>query len=417
MCTVLAGLRAWTSNSRGAFATWSSTKSGSRNTVSPSTFWPAWRNSSTASGLANCTPISETMRRHPLSRTVTASGDRISYRGIVLRNIATSFQLGPAFVLGPSCLGPVPEQASLDRPNTPNVRSHSRTEFHSMELPWSRLPWSRGARGDQSHRNAGGRPGGTAAHRGRTLPRLGDLHGAGGRHRAGQEHHVAAAARAGAWRAGPPGRRGPGPAPPGARPGTGARRGGAEAGLVDVAQPYLDRLGEATGEAVNLGVERGGLVEQIAQVDSTYLIGGTHWLSRPVPPHGGALGRVLLASGPAELPRGRLERCTARTITSRAELDANLAEVRERGYAITDEELEPGLVAVAAPVRRDGGTVVAALSVSAPATRLTPARMAGVAAECAAQAAAVSAALGHRQQAPGTLLAQTPANPQKEGAA
>jgi DNA-binding IclR family transcriptional regulator len=196
-----------------------------------------------------------------------------------------------------------------------------------------------------------------------------------------------------------------------------AWRGGAEAGLVDVAQPYLDRLGEATGETVNLGVERGGLVEQIAQVDSTYLIGGTNWLSRPVPLHCAALGKVLLAYGAAELPPGRLERCTARTITSRAELDANLAEVRERGYAITDEELEPGLVAVAAPVRRDGGTVVAALSVSAPATRLTPARMAGVAAECAAQAAAVSAALGHRQQAPGTLMAQTPANPQKEGAA
>src|ERR1039457_6580057 len=229
MRTVLAGLRAGASNSRGAFATWSSTKSGSRNTVSPSTFWPAWRNSSTASGLANCTPISETMRRHPLSRTVTASGDRISYRGIVLRNIATSFQLGPALVLGPSCLGPVPEQASLDRPNTPNVRSHSRTEFHSMELPWSRLPWSRlpwsrGARGDQSHRNAGGRPGGTAAHRGRALPRLGDLHGAGGRHRAGQEHHVAAGARAGAWRAGPPGRRGPVPARRGVRPVRVARR-------------------------------------------------------------------------------------------------------------------------------------------------------------------------------------------------
>jgi IclR family transcriptional regulator, acetate operon repressor len=136
---------------------------------------------------------------------------------------------------------------------------------------------------------------------------------------------------------------------------------------------------------------------------------------------------VLLAYGAAELPPGRLERRTSRTITSRAELDANLAEVRERGYAVTDEELEPGLVAVAAPVCRDGGAVVAALSVSAPATRLTPARLAGVAAQCAAQAAAVSAALGHRPPAAGTPAAgtpaagtpaaETPANPQKEGAA
>ena len=78
MCTVLAGLRACTSNSRGALATCSSTNSGSRKTTSPSVFWPAWRNSSTASGLANCTPISETIRRQPRSRTPIASGDRIS---------------------------------------------------------------------------------------------------------------------------------------------------------------------------------------------------------------------------------------------------------------------------------------------------------------------------------------------------
>jgi IclR family transcriptional regulator, acetate operon repressor len=193
-----------------------------------------------------------------------------------------------------------------------------------------------------------------------------------------------------------------------------AWRGGAEAGLVDVAQPYLDRLGEVTSETVNLGVERDGLVEQIAQVDCTYLIGGTNWLGRPVPLHCAALGKVLLAYGAAQLPPGRLERRTPRTITSRADLDADLAGVRRRGYAITDEELEPGLVAVAAPVHRDGGTVVAALSVSAPATRLTAARIAAVAAQCVAQAAALSAVLGHRPPTPGNPQQGTA---QKEGAA
>ena len=48
-------------------------------------------------------------------------------------------------------------------------------------------------------------------------------------------------------------------------------------------------------------------------------------------------------------------------------------------------------MAVAAPVRRDGGAVVAALSVSGPATRLTPATLPGVAAQCVAQADALSA--------------------------
>src|SRR5258708_39092403 len=50
-----------------------------------------------------------------------------------------------------------------------------------------------------------------------------------------------------------------------------AWRGGAETDLVSIAQPVLEQLGEQTGETVNLGVPRdGGIVEQIAQVDSRY---------------------------------------------------------------------------------------------------------------------------------------------------
>jgi DNA-binding IclR family transcriptional regulator len=177
-----------------------------------------------------------------------------------------------------------------------------------------------------------------------------------------------------------------------------AWRGGAEAGLTEVAQPYLNRLGAATGETINLGVERDGVVEQIAQVDSAYVIGATNWLGRPVPLHCSALGKVMLAHGAARLPGGRLERRTPQTITSRAALDADLAAVRECGHAVTDGELEPGLVAVAAPVYRDGGAVAAALSVSGPATRLTAARVPQVAAECVAEAAALSAVLGHRPE-------------------
>jgi DNA-binding IclR family transcriptional regulator len=180
-----------------------------------------------------------------------------------------------------------------------------------------------------------------------------------------------------------------------------ACRGDAEADLVGVAQPFLDRLGEQTGETVNLGVPRGGgMVEQIAQVDSTYLIGGTNWVGMSVPLHCAALGKVLLAYGAAELPRGRLERRTEHTLTSRAAIEADLAAVRDRGYAVTAGELEPGLVAVAAPVFRDGGAVVAALSVSAPASRLPAAAIPGAAGRCVAAARALSAVLGHDQSSP-----------------
>ncbi len=194
-----------------------------------------------------------------------------------------------------------------------------------------------------------------------------------------------------------------------------AWRGGAEAGLVAVARPFMDRLGKATGETVNLGVASRGMVEQIAQVDSQYVIGATNWLGRLVPLHCAALGKVLLAHGAAELPAGRLEACTARSITSRSALAAELSEVRRRGYAVTDGELEPGLVAVAAPVYRDGAAVVAALSVSAPATRLPAAMFAAVAVQCAAEAGALSAVLGHRPaDAPNTGAGH---RRQKEGAA
>ena len=195
-----------------------------------------------------------------------------------------------------------------------------------------------------------------------------------------------------------------------------AWRGGAEAGLTEVAQPFLDRLGRDTGETVNLGVGRDGMVEQIAQVDSVYVIGATNWLGRAVPLHSTAIGKVLLAYGAAQLRPGRLERRTERTITGRAALETELAAVRQRGYAVIDGELEPGLVAVAAPVYRDGGAVVAALSVSGPGTRLTPPRIADVAAACMAQASALSAVLGHRPERPADEVPQA-AQARREGAA
>jgi DNA-binding IclR family transcriptional regulator len=175
-----------------------------------------------------------------------------------------------------------------------------------------------------------------------------------------------------------------------------AWRDGAGTSLVAVARPFLDRLGKATGETINLGVTSGHSVDQIAQVDCAYLIGGTNWVGRPVPLHASGLGKVLLAYGAAKLPPGELVRCTDKTITSEAALRAELAAVRARGYAVTDEELEAGLIAFAAPVFRYDGTVVAALSVSAPTSRMSRETAANAARRCADEAAGLSAALGHR---------------------
>jgi DNA-binding IclR family transcriptional regulator len=178
-----------------------------------------------------------------------------------------------------------------------------------------------------------------------------------------------------------------------------AWRGGADASLVAVAQPFLDRLGKATSETINLGVASGQTVEQIAQVDCAYLIGAVNWVGLSVPLHASALGKVLLAYGAAQLPPGRLEKRTEKTITSGAALRGELAAVRARGYAVTDEELEPGLIALAAPVFRYDGTVVAAMSVSAPASRMTREAMTTAARHCVEEAAGLSSALGYRPRA------------------
>lgn len=162
--------------------------------------------------------------------------------------------------------------------------------------------------------------------------------------------------------------------------------------LLRIAQPFLDALGEITGETVNLAVPVGGEVRQIAQVDSTYLLGAVNWLDRPVPFHCSALGRVFLAFG-TPLPPGRLPRLTECTITSRADLEAALDHVRAEGVAVVDSELEPGLVAVAAPIRSADDTVVAAVSVSGPGVRLTPAEIVGVARALLDTAAHISTAL------------------------
>jgi IclR family transcriptional regulator, acetate operon repressor len=178
-----------------------------------------------------------------------------------------------------------------------------------------------------------------------------------------------------------------------------AWRGGAEAGLVAVAQPFLEKLGKATGETVNLGVSSNGAVEQIAQVDSTYMIGGTNWVGLATPLHCSALGKVLLAFGAAQLPPAhKLDRRTDKTITTESGLKADLAAVRARGYAVTDEELEPGLIALAAPVHGYDGAVIAAISVSAPTSRMTKERLTLAAERCLDEAAGLAAVLGYRQR-------------------
>jgi IclR family transcriptional regulator, acetate operon repressor len=129
----------------------------------------------------------------------------------------------------------------------------------------------------------------------------------------------------------------------------------ASQGLVELAQPSLRRLADASGETINLAVPGPDGVEHLAQEDTAHFVGVTDWVGRRVPFELAANGKCFLAFGGDE--------------TAGADL------IRSRGYATSIDELEVGLSALAAPVLDTAGTAVAALSISGPTSRLTAARI------------------------------------------
>jgi DNA-binding IclR family transcriptional regulator len=152
--------------------------------------------------------------------------------------------------------------------------------------------------------------------------------------------------------------------------------GSAIAGLdiVREAHPLLESLAEQTRETANLGVLSGDSAVYIDQVTGTRSVVAISWVGRRTPLHCTSNGKVLLAFG-SQTDRDRflagpLDQVAAKTIVDADVLRTQLDEVVRRGYAQTIEELEEGLNAVAAPVRRADGRVTAALSVSGPAFRM-----------------------------------------------
>jgi DNA-binding IclR family transcriptional regulator len=142
--------------------------------------------------------------------------------------------------------------------------------------------------------------------------------------------------------------------------------------LVAALQPAMDRLSRQTGETVNLAVPDGREVLNIAEVPSVYILSASgSWIGRRTAPHAVANGKVLMAYGVVPVPAA-LQRYTPQTITKPDILQAELAMVRRRGYAVAVAELEEGLVAVATPVFDATGACAAALSVSGPAYRMKP---------------------------------------------
>ncbi len=147
--------------------------------------------------------------------------------------------------------------------------------------------------------------------------------------------------------------------------------------LLRTAPPVLQALVNALGERAHLTVLDGPAVLTLLSHSPPHAVQAAGWAGRTVPAYCSAAGRALLADHDPDALRAllgevELEPLGPNTVATLAELSARVREAAERGYAIADEELEAGLSAVAAPVRRFDGRVVAALNVSGPSFRFRP---------------------------------------------
>lgn len=141
-------------------------------------------------------------------------------------------------------------------------------------------------------------------------------------------------------------------------------------GVWELAEPHLRRLVGQTGESCSLAQLDGSDVVYVARVAVPKLVTLAVTIGTRFPAAATSLGKVMLAA----LDREQLTEVLATPSRSgirprwnpdRAELDEVLRDVRAKGWAVTDQELAPGIRSIAAPVRDGHGRVVAAVNVNA----------------------------------------------------
>ncbi|HXR72953.1 IclR family transcriptional regulator [Actinocrinis sp.] len=139
--------------------------------------------------------------------------------------------------------------------------------------------------------------------------------------------------------------------------------------LPEIALPHLEQLVERVHESTSVSVLDGDEVVYVARVPTKRIMTVSISVGTRFPAYATSMGRVLLAWRSAEwldgyLASARLKALTAHTLADSESLRAELAAVRERGWAMADQELEEGLRSVAAPIRDQSGQVAAAINVA-----------------------------------------------------
>lgn len=169
--------------------------------------------------------------------------------------------------------------------------------------------------------------------------------------------------------------------------------------LREQARPFLERVVLETGETVHLCIYDDGEVVYVDKVEPARSVRLASSVGRRNPAFCTAVGKAIMAFLPEAqvedaVQKHGLQPLTSKTVSTLTELKTELERIRERGYALDDEENEEGVSCVGAVVRGFDGEAVAAISVSGPSFRLGKEKVAMIARSVIAAAKGLSKELG-----------------------
>ncbi|ADT89431.1 DNA-binding transcriptional regulator KdgR [Vibrio sp. Vb2880] len=150
--------------------------------------------------------------------------------------------------------------------------------------------------------------------------------------------------------------------------------------LIELADKEMRCISEQTNEALHLGALDENAIIYVHKIDSGYNLRMQSRIGRRNPLYSTAIGKVLLAEREEQFVRHTLEdvefiKHTDRTLENVDQLLEELALVREQHYAEDNEEQEPGLRCIAAPIYDRFGRVIAGVSISFPTIRFEEERL------------------------------------------
>lgn len=145
--------------------------------------------------------------------------------------------------------------------------------------------------------------------------------------------------------------------------------------LKDVVRPYLEKLGNKFSESVHLAIESDFKVLYVDRVKATHSIRLASKPGHTDPLYCTSMGKIILAYKPQKFLETYLERIkllplTENTITDRENLIEEIKKIKKDGYAFDNEELEAGLVCIAAPIINRSGKLMGTIGVSGPTNRI-----------------------------------------------